>query len=72
MEIDKKPDRKIQARFYWSREEQKQATNSLAHSLLGGGGLAGSLYGVREGVSPEGQLRWSAHPLGDVVCRGHA
>ena len=24
------------------------------------------------GVVPEGWLRWSAHPLGGVVCRGHA
>ena len=24
------------------------------------------------GVGPEGWLRWSAHPLGGVECRGHA
>ena len=24
------------------------------------------------GVRPEGWLRWFAHPLGGVVCRGHA
>ena len=37
---------------------------------------AGSSYGVSVGVCPgvgqEGRLRWSAHPLGGVLCRGHA
>ena len=41
-----------------------------------GGGQACSLYGVRvgvcPGVRPEGWLRWFAHPLGGVLCRGHA
>lgn len=36
---------------------------------------SGFLYGVRTGecpgVRPEGWLRWSAHPFGNV-CRGHA
>ena len=28
--------------------------------------------GAGPGVRPEAWLRWSAHPLGGVVCRGHA
>ena len=37
---------------------------------------AGSLHGVRVGAGSgpglEGGLRWSAHSLGGVECRGHA
>ena len=28
--------------------------------------------GVSPGVRPEGRLRWFAHPLGGIVCRGPA
>ena len=71
------------ARLYWglccSRWEPEQTTVSLACSLLGGrggGDVACSLHGVRvwvcPGVRPEGWLRCFTHPLGSVVCRGHA
>ena len=69
----------IQPRLYWgtccSRVEREQTTGSLAGSLPEGGGAC-SLHGVRVGVCPgvgwEGWLRCFAHPLGGVVCRGHA
>ena len=66
----------IPARLYWdlccSTRERKKVTGSLACSLSRG--RAGSLYGVRVGVGlgvgPEVWLRWPAHTLGGVVCRG--
>ena len=54
--------------------EWGQATGSLALLLPEGGKLV--LYrgrvGVCSGVWPEGWLRWFAHPLGSVECRGQA
>ena len=80
MEIDKRLDRKIQARLCWgsccSRGEQKQTIVSTAFLFLGWEWWweveqAVSLYGVRvgsiPGVWPEGWLRWSAHPFGGGV-----
>ena len=56
--------------------EREQVTGALACSLPKGGQTC-SFYGVRVEVCPgvglEGRrLRWAAHPLGGVVCRGHA
>ena len=31
-----------------------------------------SLYGVRVGVVQELTAQWFAHPLGGIICRGHA
>ena len=67
----------IQARLYWgpccSRGEWEQTTGSFACSLPEWG-WACSLRGVRVGVCPgvglEGWLRWFAHPLVRVSCRG--
>ena len=69
----------IGARLYWgpccSSGEQEQTTGGLA-CLLTEGRWACSLHGVRvgvcPGVGPEGWLKCFAHPLGAVVCRGHA
>lgn len=79
IEIDKWADKQIQARLNnWGPATQgariKQQVPRLAHSP--GVGAKCSLYGVRGGVS-SGQgcrsgLRWFAHPLGVIVCRGHA
>ena len=51
--------------------EGEQTTGTLACSLPEAG-QACSLYGMKVGVGLEGRLRWFAHPLGGVVCRGHA
>ena len=57
-----------------SREQEQTGGLAPAHSL--GGSLACSLYQVRVRVStelrPEGWLRWIAHLLGGIVCKGHA
>ena len=76
--IEARPE--IQASLYsvpcYSKSEQEKTTGSLAFLLPEVGGQACSLYGVRVGVcpgfGPEGKLKWFAHPLGGIVCRGHA
>ena len=76
--IEARPE--IQASLYWvprySKSEQEKTTGSLAFLLPEVGGQACSLYGVTVGVypgfGPEGKLKWFAHPLGGIVCRGHA
>ena len=59
-----------------SSRGQGWRTSNMFPCLLPEGGQACSLYGPRVGVcpevSPEGWLRWFAHPLGGGVCRGHA
>ena len=51
----------------------KMSPWSLPGAGLGGGWRASSLNKVKVGVDwwvgPEGQLRWSAHPLSGTVCR---
>ena len=51
-------------------------TNNRFSCLPAEGGQSCFLYGVRvgvcPGVGPDGWLRWSAHPFGGVVCKGHA
>ena len=56
--------------------KNKQQVPLFACSLGRGGSQSCSLHGVRfgwvgPGVRPEGSLRWFAHLLGGVVCRGH-
>ena len=57
-------------RLYWG---SCCSGKELAHS---GVGRSGSIYGVRfgvgSGVGPKGWLRWSAYPLSDALCMGHA
>ena len=61
------------------QQEGARTSNRFPRSLTrdgsGGGELVpymGVRVGVCPGVGPEGWLRWSAHPLGGVVCSGHA
>ena len=74
-----KARQEIQARLYWcacSRRRGANTRNRIPCSLPKWG-QACSLYGVREGVSrvqePGGRLwlKWFAHPLMGVECRGH-
>ena len=70
----------FQARFYWAPAaaggDWEEIAGSLACLLPEDGGKACSLYGMRVGVCSrvrlEGWLRWFAHPLAGVLCRGHA
>ena len=78
METDQRSEKKFRPGFTGvpaTAGQWEQVAGSLAQSLPKGR-WAGSLYGVRvglcSGVGLERWLRWSAHPLGGAVCRGHA
>lgn len=75
MEINKRPERKIQARLYWDPCCSRGSDNRFLclPADPGGGGEAGSLYAVRvgagPGAGPEGWLSGLPAPW-VVVCAG--